>query len=97
MPLAFGLETIDTIEFGIGRDTEHGTEFVVLPVDANVQQALRDMVLDSRKIIDSAERKASDSDEEIPAYQPSEKYESPEYVVTKTDGDFAGSLKQLHT
>jgi hypothetical protein len=89
VPLAFDLNTIDTIEFGVGRDTENGIEFVVIPVDANVQQALREMASNSQRIIDSTE--------EPQVYQPSEKYESPEYVVTRTQGDFAGILRQLHT
>lgn len=90
MPLAFGLDTIDTVEFGVGRDNEDGTEFVVIPVDANVQQALREMASNSQKIIDAAEG-------DVPNYQPSEKYESPEYIVTPTQGDYSGTLRHLHT
>lgn len=90
MPLAFGLDTIDTVEFGVGRDNENGVEFVVIPVDANVQQALREMAFNSRAIINATE-------DEVPTYQPSEKYESPEYVVTSTQGEFSGTLRHLHT
>ncbi len=89
MPLAFGLNTIDTVEFGVGRDNEDGIEFVVIPVDANVQQALREMVSNSQEIINATEG-------DVPNYQPSEKYESPEYVVTPTQGDYSGTLRHLH-
>ena len=33
MKLNFGLGDVSVTEFGVGRDTEHGQEFVAVPVD----------------------------------------------------------------
>ena len=44
MKLNFGLGDVSLAEFGVGRDTEGGQEFVAIPVDAEVQTALAEMV-----------------------------------------------------
>jgi hypothetical protein len=42
--LSFDLENITITEFGVGRDGGDGETFVLVPVDADVQAALLDMV-----------------------------------------------------
>ena len=88
MPLDFELGLIEITEFGIGREIEERVEFVTIPVDANVQEALRDMASTTWNMMRQAEEPLH--------YQPSEKYESPEYAVTPLQGDYAGVLRELH-
>lgn len=88
MPLSFNLDSIRSTEFGVGRDDEEGEDFPLISVDADVQDALREMA-------DETWEAMSESDE--PAeYQPSEKYASQEYVITDLDSDWATRLRNLH-
>ncbi len=43
MKLEFDLESVTVTEFGVGRDDDNGQTFVAVPVDADVQIALREM------------------------------------------------------
>lgn len=87
MPLAFDLTTIDVIEFGVGRETNNGVEFVLIPTDATIKTALRDMASQTWRAI---------SEHEEVIFAPAEKYDSEENVVTATNGDYAGTLGDLH-
>ena len=44
MKLDFGLDNVSVTEFGVGRDDGNGQTFVTVPVGADVQAALREMV-----------------------------------------------------
>ena len=88
MPLNFNLDAIRSTEFGVGRDTEDEDAFSLIPVDGDVQEALREM---------AAETWGAMSDSDDPdEYQPSEKYGSQEYVYIPTDSDMASRLQNLH-
>lgn len=87
MPLNFDLATIDAIEFGVGRETENGTEFVLIPTDENIKAALSDMASETWTAI---------SKHDEVAFAPAEKYDSEENVVTATNGEYAGVLADLH-
>ena len=73
MILDFDIKNLTATEFGVGRDDGNGQTFVSLPVDANVQNALRDIVSATWQ----AMRKDAD---DPPRYEPSEKHGSTEYL-----------------
>jgi hypothetical protein len=89
MKLDFGLGNVSVTEFGVGRDTAAGQEFVAVPVDAEVQAALREMV--------QATWDAMQNDEDSPAkYEPSEKHASTEYLYVPLDDSLATPIRALH-
>jgi hypothetical protein len=87
MLLNFALLAIDAIEFGVGRETDDGAEFVSIPTDEDIKTALRDM---------ASQTWAAISEHEEVTFAPAEKYDSEENVVTATNGDYAGVLATLH-
>jgi hypothetical protein len=44
MKLNFALNNVSVTESGVGRDDDNGQTFVSVPVGADVQSALREMV-----------------------------------------------------
>jgi hypothetical protein len=87
--LDFDLKHVTVTEFGVGGDDGDGQTFVAVPVDADVQAALRDMV--------QATRDAMLSDEDGPVkYEPSEKHGSTEYLYLPLDDDLVASVRELH-
>lgn len=89
MKLDFDLGNVTITEFGVGRGDGNGQTFVTVPVDANVQAALREMV---QATWDTMQR-----DEEGPAkYEPSEKHGGTEYLFLPLDDDLAASVRELH-
>ena len=89
MTLKFDLDEVTVTEFGVGRDQDGDQTFVAVPVDADVQSALREMV---QATLDAIEK-----DEDGPApYQPSEKHGATEYLVLPLDDDLAESVRTLH-
>lgn len=89
MKLEFDLESVTVAEFGVGRDDGNGQTFVAVPVDADVQGALREMV--------QATWDAMQKDEDGPAkYEPSEKHGGTEYLYLPLDDELAASVRELH-
>jgi Kiwa KwaB-like protein len=89
MKLAFNVGKVTVTEFGVGRDDGNGQAFVAVPVDADVQAALREMV--------DATWDAMQKDENGPAkYEPSEKHGSAEYLYLPLGDDLASSVRELH-
>lgn len=89
MKLDFDLENVTTTEFGVGRDQGQAQTFVSLPVDADVQSALREIVL--------ATWEAMQNDTATPAkYEPSEKHGAVEYLYLPTSDALSGSIRELH-
>jgi hypothetical protein len=89
MNLDFDLGNVTVTEFGVGRDDGNGQTFVVVPVDAEVQTALREMV--------QATWDAMQQDMDGPAkYEPSEKHGSTEYLTLPLADGMASSLRDLH-
>jgi len=85
MRLEFDLKNVRVTEFGVGRDDGDGQTFVVVPVDADVQGALREMV--------QATWGAMQKDENGPA---SEKHGSTEYLYLRLTDEMASSVRELH-
>lgn len=89
MKLAFDLGSVSVIEFGVGRDEGNGQTFVAVPVDADVQAAVREMV--------ETTWEAMQSDDNAPAkYEPSEKHAATEYLILPLSDDMASSIRALH-
>ncbi len=89
MKLEFDLGNVTITEFGVGRDGGDGQTFVAVPVDADVQGALREMV--------QATWEAMQGGDDGPAkYEPSEKHASTEYLYLPLTEDMASSVRELH-
>lgn len=89
MKLEFDLENLTVTEFGVGRDDGDEQSFVAVPVDAEVQDALREMV---QVTWDTMQK-----DKDGPAkYEPSEKHESTEYLYLPLEDDLATFVRELH-
>jgi hypothetical protein len=88
MKLTFDIRSVTVTEFGVGRDDHDGT-FVAVPVDAEVQAALREMV--------KATWEAMASNSEGPAkYEASEKHGGTEYLYLPLSDEWAASVRELH-
>lgn len=89
MKLEFDLGNVTVTEFGVGRDDGDGQTFISVPVDADVQRALREIV--------QATWDAMNKDEDGPAkYEPSEKHAGTEYLYLPLDDELATSVRELH-
>jgi len=89
MKLQFDLNNVTATEFGVGRDDGNGQTYVAVPVDADVQNALRGIVTTTWDQIQK------DGDE--PAmYEPSEKHATTEYLYIPLNNDLAASVRELH-
>ncbi len=89
MNLAFDLNQVTLVEFGVGRGDGNGQAFAVVPVDAKVQMALREMT--------QATWQAMQQDEDGPTkYEPSDKHGSVEYLYLPLADDMAAGVRDLH-
>lgn len=88
MTLAFDLNNASTVEFGIGHDTNAGRRFHCIPVDRNVQDALREMTETTWRILSGMGRPER--------YQPAEKHSSQEYLTLPLADNLAASMRDLH-
>jgi len=89
MNLEFDLGSVAVTEFGVGRDDANGRTFVAIPVDADVQGALREMV--------RATWETMEDNEGGPAqYEPSEQHGSTEYLYLPLTDDMTSAIRELH-
>lgn len=89
MKLDFDIKNVSATEFGVGRDDGNGQTFLSIPVDADVQNALREMV--------SATWQAMQRDTDAPPrYEPSEKHGGTEYLHLPLNDDLATPIRELH-
>jgi hypothetical protein len=87
--LDFDFNSIRITEFGVGRDDGNAQSFCCVVVDGNVQAALRDVtVVTWNAMLQLSEAPST--------YDPSEKYESIEYVQLQLDHDLAKRMRELH-
>ncbi|HZQ25249.1 MAG TPA: Kiwa anti-phage protein KwaB-like domain-containing protein [Terriglobales bacterium] len=82
-------ENAATTEFGVGLENGKGQRFVMVPVDANVQEALREMVTATRDEMSAITEKPSE-------YEPSEKYGSTEHLHLLLTDELASQLRAIH-
>ena len=89
MDLDFDFGSVVLTEFGVGRDDDCGRSFVAVPVDAAVQDALRDVALATWDAIQRAEGEPA-------KYDPSEKHGTIECLYLPLADDLAESVRDLH-
>jgi len=89
MNLEFDFDNVEITEFGIGLDDVDDQDFCCMAVDDEVQSALREMAQTTWKSM-------CESTSEPPLYDPSEKYESFEYVHLPLDNELANRMRELH-
>ena len=89
MKLSFDSNNVTVTEFGVGQDNGDEYVFALVPVNADVQTALCDMAEETCH----AMRQHSEG---AIQYEPSEKYDSTEYLYLATDDPMAVSLRNLH-
>ena len=90
MPAEFNLNTATVIEFGVGIDAPEGQRFVLVPIDAEVQRALREMVITTREEMEEAEGGPT-------TYDPSQKYGTQEHLILPLDDELAAHVLKIHT
>lgn len=89
MKLDFSLSEIKTVEFGVGRDDEKTQTFTLAAVDQTVQAAISEM---ANGTWETMQQLTSDP----PLYDPSEKYDSTEYVHLPLSDALAKNIRDLH-
>lgn len=89
MKLKFDLAAVVATEFGVGREDGHHQEFVAMTVDADVQNALREI---ARTTWTTMQANASTPEK----YDPSEKHSSIEHLYLPLGDDMATSMSDLH-
>jgi hypothetical protein len=89
MTIDFDFARVRATEFGVGRDDHGGQSFCFIPVDGDVQAALREMAEATWQAMD-------EMNDSPPSYEPSEKYAGTEYVQLPLQDDFGTSMRELH-
>lgn len=90
MDLNFDFRNVVVTSFGVGRDGSENRSFVLVPPDAKVQAALREM---AEVTWAAMRRNESDPDE----YQPSEKHAAIEYLYLSLDSQMATAVRDIHS
>jgi hypothetical protein len=90
MKPAFDINGADVVEFGVGLDEGENQRFTLVPAGAEVQAVLKQMAIATRDEMHVVR-------DDAVAYEPSEKYDSPEHLLVPTDDAMASRFKQLHT
>jgi Kiwa KwaB-like protein len=86
---AFDFKAVTVTEFGVGSEGKKEQRFVLVPIDASVQSALREMVLTTQNEMDEITK--------VPArYDPSQKYGSIEHLHLPLDDTLASQVRALH-
>jgi hypothetical protein len=79
--------TVQATEFGVGVEDTESQQLVLIPIDAQIQTALKEMVSETRAQLSTMD----------PAlYQPSEKYGSTEHLYLQLDDDLAAHIRSIH-
>jgi hypothetical protein len=89
MNLEFDLDSIENTEFGVGIEESNDSGIFVVPVDECVQLALQSMTKATWQAAQGLSASPS-------LYDPSEKYESFEFVYLPLDDAFAKQMRDLH-
>src|SRR5580693_7208432 len=89
MPAQIDLRNLAVTEFGVGLDDENGERYVLVPVDADVQAALREMVITTRDEMKIA-------NEKVVEYEPSEKHAGKENLHLPLQSELAANIRAIH-
>jgi hypothetical protein len=88
MSAQFDVNSAELVEFGVGLDEPNGQRYVSVPIDAEIQAALREMVTTTRDELKEAG--------EATTYDPSEKYSGHENLRLPLDSDLASHILNIH-
>jgi hypothetical protein len=88
MPAQFDVNAVDLVEFGVGLDERRGQRYVSVPIDTDIQAALREMVLATRDELKAAG--------DATTYDPGEKYASQENLRLPLDSELASHIMKIH-
>jgi hypothetical protein len=89
MAIEFDFANVVTTEFGVGINQGEQQAFYLIPVDNDVQDALREMTVATRDAM-------RDLAEEPARYEPAEKHEGHEYLQLPIGDDLAARMRVLH-
>ena len=89
MPLEFDLRNTTVTEFGVGHDGDDGWLLARIPVDGQVQAALREMVAATWLAM-------QDATEDPPHYEPSEKHAGMEYLYLPRGSNLELGTRELY-
>jgi Domain of unknown function (DUF4868) len=89
MAAKFDVRTAQLIEFGVGLDDDQGERYVLVPIDDEVQAALREMVITTRD-------EMKEVGENPMAYDPSEKHGGKENLYLPLSDDLAANIRAIH-
>jgi hypothetical protein len=89
MSAQFDTKAAQLIEFGVGLETEQGERYVLVPVDDEIQGALREMVVTTRDELKEAA-------EDALLYEPSEKHGGKENLRLPLSDEFAANIRAIH-
>ncbi len=84
-------ESIELTEFGVGIAKNGSRDFVEIPVDAQIIDTLRQMMVNTEKKI----LELSSNGNEVVQYEPSEKYSGEEYIYLPTSSTSANLINEL--
>jgi hypothetical protein len=87
--MSFNFAAIKSIEFGVCLDSEGGEIYRQIPVDAEVQEALKE-------ILDTTREALGLKDGELEAFEPAQKYSATERLVAKLDSPFMKKIKAIY-
>jgi hypothetical protein len=88
MPAQFDVNAAELVEFGVGIDERRGQLYVSVPIDSDIQAALREMVVATRDELKAAG--------EATTYDPGEKYASHENLRLPLDSELASHVVKIH-
>ena len=86
----FNLKAVESVQFGVGRDNSDEQAFCCVPVDTDVQDALKEMASETWQVIRDTTQKS------FPCYEPSEKYSACEPVYLPLEDEMAERMRNLH-
>jgi hypothetical protein len=89
MAIEFDFANVVTTEFGVGINQEEQQAFYLIPVDNDVQTALREMTVATTDAMRALA-------EEPARYEPAEKHEGNEYLQLPIGDDLAARMRMLH-
>jgi hypothetical protein len=88
MPAQFNVSAVELVEFGVGLDDGRDQRYVSVPIDVDIQAALREMVITTRDEM----KEAGDAT----TYDPGEKYAGHENLRLPLDSELASHILKIH-
>jgi len=89
MSAQFDTTTAQLIEFGVGFEDKQGEHYCLVPIDDEIQGALREMVVTTRGELKEAGGRRV-------LYEPSEKHGGKENLRLPLNDDFAANIRAIH-